>query len=289
MKKILMLGAVIIVVAPVLVCQEKGPPSATVTEIEGTAEIQTARGWERLTPLLPLAAGDVIRVTKPGRIVVMYLGGSPETITDAESPYVIRKTVLGKSKGEKAAEKLAGFLRGLMGKDAGREAKLVVRGAADAVEIIQPENTAILLTLDPIVLQWRGQKPPYTVSVFRREKGGTSELVFRADTNDTRIETPNEKLQPGASYIWVVAMGSEQWDAAFSLKTEAETQSLMAELSDILQAIPESYPLTRAVIQIGFFMQNKLVYEAYHLLEKSLVRFPDSEVLLRISAGFISK
>lgn len=286
MKNILMLGAVIIVVAPVLVCQEKAPPAATVTEIEGKVEIQRAHGWERLAPLIPLAAGDVIRVTKPGRIVVMYLGGSPVTITDAESPYVIRKTALGKSKGEKAAEKLAGLLKGLMGKDAGREAKLVVRGAAEAIEIIQPAGTAILLSKDPIVLQWRGRKPPYAVSVFQREKGRTSELLFRASTSDSRIEIPIEKLRPGASCLWVVAMGSEQWDAVFSLKTEAETQSVMTELSDILQAIPESYPLTRAVIQIGFFMQNKLVYEAYHLLEKSLVRFPNSEALLRISAEF---
>jgi hypothetical protein len=288
MKKICIFGVLIIMIISCLFAKEKGAPAATITEIEGMVEIQRAHGWERLAPLLPLFAGDSIRVSRPGKAVLLYLGGSPESVTETDSPYTIKKMSLGKSKGEKAAQKLAGLFKGLFGQEMGKKVNLVVRGTIDAVKIVQPDDTAILFPEKAIVLQWRGQQPPYTVSVFQGEIEKENKCVFKIGTNDTSLEVPVETFKENAPYSWIVSTPSEQWDGRFTLKSKAETGFLLQELAEILDEIPEIYPLTRAVVQGQFFIDHGLFYDAYQLINKSLAAFPESEALQRLQARFSS-
>lgn len=56
-------------------------------------------------------------------------------------------------------------------------------------------------------------------------------------------------------------------------------------LYDMVDAIPEAYPLTRAVVQSKFFIDKKLCYDANIFIKISLITFPNSEALHQLLAG----
>jgi hypothetical protein len=282
MKMGCIFGVLIIMVIPSLFSAENEVVVATITEIEGVVEIQRAHGWERLVPLQPLAVGDTIRVISPGKAVLMYLGGTPELITESNSPYLIKKTNPSKSKGEKAVEKLANLFKEMLVQEPARKVNLAVRGAIDSVKDVRPNKTKILFSDDFIIFQWRGLGPPYDVAIFWDDPRSDGEPIFSTETNVTSVTVPIDKFRPDFSYYWLVVAGLEQGDGRFSLISKEKTQSLLKELSEYLAMIPEDYPLTRAIVQSEFFIEKKLYYDAYQFLEKSLITFPESAALHRL-------
>jgi hypothetical protein len=279
MKKSFVACMLLFLIYPQLYTSENETPTATITEIEGTIEIERMQGWEQLAPLLPLFAGDRIRVSKPGKAVVMYLGGSPIAITEAESPYTIKKLSLEKSKKEKVGQKLTELINKLLGKESRKSVDLVVRGDVDCSKTIQPNDSIILFPEEKIMFCWPGQQPPYSISIFKDDSKNGDECIYNKTTNDTFHFVPIEIFKENTSYSWALSSPLEEWDGSFTLKSQNDTGVILKEIINILNEIPEEFSLTRTIVEYQLLIDYKLFYDANKLICKSLSLFPDNETL----------
>ena len=269
----------LLLIYPKLFSSENKTPTATITEIEGTVEIEKMKGWVQLAPLLPLFSGDRIRVSKPGKTVVMYLGGSPIAITEAESPYTIKKSSPEKSKKEKIGQKLTELINKLIGKESRKSVDLVVRGDVDCSQTIQPNDSTILFPEENIMFCWPGQQPPYSISIFKDDSKNGDKCIYNKTTNDISHFVPIEIFKENASYSWTLSSPLEEWDGSFILKSQNDTGLILKEIKDILNEIPEEFSLTRAIVECQMLIDYKLYYDANKLICKSLSLFPDNETL----------
>ena len=269
----------LILVYPQLFPSKNKPPTATITEIQGTVEVERIQGWEPLAPLFPLFEGDKIRVSKQGKAVVMYLGGSPILLIEAISPYTIKKTSPGKRKKEKAGQKLAGLLNKILGKESRKSVNLVVRGDIDCSRTIQPNDSNILFPNENIAFCWPGQQPPYLIKIFKGDLRNKTECIYNKSTNDISHLVPIEIFKENTVYSWTLSSHLEDWDGSFILKNKTDTGLILKEIAEILNEIPAEYLLTRAIVKSQLLIDHKLFYDANRLICESLSIFPDNETL----------
>lgn len=262
-----------------LIFAEKKSPAATITEIQGTIEVERGEGWEPVAPLFPLFEGDKIRVNKEGKAVVMYLGGSPILLTEAISPYTINILSPGKSKKEKTGEKIAGLLNKILGKESKKSVDLVVRGDIDCSKTIQPNDSTILFPNEHIEFCWPSQQPPYSIKIFKGDLKSETECIYNESINDISHRVPIEIFEENSVYSWTLSSPLDDWDGSFTLKNKNDSVIILKEIDDILNEIPKDFILTRMILKSQFLIDYKLYYDANRIICESLSLYPDNEVL----------
>ncbi len=279
MRKLLVTCLLLTLIYPQLFASKEKLPTATITEIQGKVEVERTQGWEPLVPLVPLFEGDKIRVSKPGKVVVMYLGGSPTLITEAISPYIINKSSQGKSKKEKAGEKLTELFNKLLGKESRKSVALVVRGDVDCSKSIQPNDSSILFPEDNIAFCWPKQQPPYSIKIYKGDSLSEADCIYQQTSNDTLHIVPVELFEENSVYSWSLSSSLEEWDGSFSIKSKADTGLILKEIAEILNEIPKEFLLTRAIVKSQLLIDHNLFYNANRLICETLLIFPENETL----------
>jgi hypothetical protein len=287
MKRWLLVGLFSVLAVLSGLPEEKEAPAATLTEVEGKAEMMKGQDWVELLPLQPLYPGDIIRIGEGGKAVLSYLGFSAETITEANSPYTIREPKIGASRGKKAISKLVSIFRGLIRKSEERSVALVTR-AKGGINVIQPDNTPVLYPEGAIIFQWEDDRPPYSLHIYQKVDGQGRKAVYEKQVEESLASVPAEIFLEGTTYNWVNFSDSKQGGGAFQILSKAETRSLRGELSELLQEIPEGNRITRYLVEYGFLTEKGLFYDAYRALHKARAEFPENETfpkLLRLFGG----
>ena len=181
-------------------------PMAVLTELRvGTGDVGIRRSgesdWIPAQPLLALRPGDQLRATGNAQAVVLFAGGSVQTVSAANSPFVVQ-VPRGRSGTENAQAVLGGVIKFLMGQQREpRYEQLAVRGPTLTPRIVSPRDTRLLP--GPVTLEWMGPASlRYQVKVV-----GPQGVVWDQD-NLPRQPVPYPAsappLEPGVRYTWLL-------------------------------------------------------------------------------------
>jgi hypothetical protein len=268
-----------------LLPKEEPTPVATVTEIEGKAEIKRDLVWEQLFPLQALYSGDTIRISKGGKAVLIYLGALTEIITELHSPYVIKDKQVGDTQTHKAKNKLNNIIRRLMHREEERSLSLSTRALSSQlkeIKIIRPNSTSILYSKDSIQFRWQGDRPPYHISIYKTNDRGERKIIFEKEVEENMASVPAKYFVENAIYHWVIFSDTHQGGGTFHLLNKLDTKSILKKLSEILKVIPEQNSVTRYLIRYEFLVEKGFLYDASRTLDEARQRHPDNETFKKL-------
>ncbi|MGD2091019.1 MAG: DUF928 domain-containing protein [Candidatus Aminicenantes bacterium] len=268
---------------------------ATITEIQGKAEIKKEENWQDLHPLEPLYDGDFIRIK--GKAVLMYLGISTEVIGVTNSPYIVRKRKFAEGRFKKVLKKVKRNLSGLIMPQYKYKIKtLGVRSGSEKIKIIMPPNkTSILFPKNFIRFKWIYVKEPYDESSgtvyfrihqrLKKKKTKTvyEQLIENIEGNNS-LMVPGSVFREGATYQWSF---NRQKLGTFYILGKKKGNSILSETSHLLKEmkvpqLEEPYGSTFFLIQYSLFIEKGLHYDAIKNLYKLHKENPANETLTKI-------
>jgi hypothetical protein len=286
MKKAILFILIVFMLNDLTLCFEERAAVATLTEIEGQVEIRKNDAWETLFPLQPLYPGDVIRVSRRGKAVLMYLGASMETITEVNSPCIIKQKEIGQSRMHKGLQKLKEIMTGLVQRDEKKTALLVSRQIRDRLKILQPpKDSFVLFPKDYIDFKWELAKPPFIIRIFRETDDNEREKVFEKELNDIELRVPGEIFHENTTYSWIVFTEHREEIGWMHFLKREESQAILSEFSELLAQIPEENQVTRYLANYGFYVDKGLYYDAHSLYSQIQQKYPENQTFKRIK-GF---
>jgi hypothetical protein len=261
-------------------------PAAVLTELRpGTGEIQVRRAaegaWAPALPLLALRPGDQVRATGPAQAVLVFTGGGVQTVSAANSPFVV-PAPRARSGAANTQALVAGVVQFLLGQQKEpRYEQLSVRGPSIAPRILAPRESR--LRPGPVLFEWMGGAAfRYQVKLV-----GPEGVVWEQDglpRQPLAYPAIAPPLRPGASYRWTLtAPGQPVQQATFELVTEAEAARIAGALAALQPAALAGYPPTTAtVMRVGLLVQERLYAEARRELLAALAAEPAAPSLRQL-------
>jgi len=255
-------------------------PTAVLTELRvGAADVGIRRSgestWIPAQPLLALRPGDQLRATGNAQAVILFAGGSVQTVSAANSPFVVQAP-RGRSGTENTQAFLGGVIQFLMGQQREpRYEQLAVRGPTLTPRIVSPRDTRLLP--GPVTLEWMGPASlRYQVKVV-----GPQGVVWDQDNlprQPVQYPASAPPLKPGARYTWLLtAPGQPDQQAQFEVVPTAEASRIQTALASVRSESPTAYPpSTVSVIRVGLLLHEKLYADARRELLARIATEPAS-------------
>ncbi|HYE91342.1 MAG TPA: hypothetical protein VEA38_09995 [Terriglobales bacterium] len=248
--------------------------AAFVTEItglaRGTAEVKRgAAAWAPAEPLAALRAGDTVRTTGEGRVVIIHHpGGAPVTITAATSPHVVQRAQ--PRRGEQQMRVITtGLVEFFIGKQSLPSYRRAVSRDAGPPPpgIVSPRHTRLFG--GPVVFEWQGPADAYALRVL----GPQGEEVWRTETRQslqTVYPLSAPPLQPGVRYTWELTRhGAVVERSSFELLTEGDARRVYQALEALSRGAPDLPPGTLTVLRTAILFDEGLFVEARRELERA--------------------
>ncbi len=271
---------------PLAAAPPKKNPLATLTEVTGTVEIQRGQVWERLYPLQPLFPGDTIRVGQGSHAILMYFGASSESIEEPQSPYVVTEKKAKSGQRNNVNKKIGLIVQKLIRGEEERTSVLTTRSMlykTERLRVLRPDGTSVLFLSDFIKLRWLGGLPPYHLTILSLGKQGRETTVLEKDVKDMSLDIPLSLLPEDTYFRWQVTSGEQQGSGTFHVLSRTASESIDAELSEIMQQIPERNAATRYLVKYGYMIDHALLYDANKVLMEAKERFPEDETFKKLS------
>jgi hypothetical protein len=248
-----------------------------------TGEIRVKRAgetdWMVAQPLLSLRPGDQVLATGEARVVLVFAKGSVETVSAANSPFVVHAPS-APSGGEKGRAVLTGVIQFLLGQQSGPQYEsLSVRGVGpEPTRIVSPRETRLLPS--PVTFEWTG---PSSLRYRLQVAGPRGQQWEQSDLPRQPLGYPASAppLRQGERYIWeLTAPGQPVQRAQFEILTRAEADRIEATLADLRPSTLVGYPPSTVVLmRAGFLLQEKLYVAARRELVDGIAADPQSPSL----------
>jgi hypothetical protein len=237
--------------------------------------------WISARPLLTLRPGDHVRTTGEAQAVVLFSGGSAQTVTAGNSPFVVQAP-RGRSGAENAQNLLGGVVQFLIGQQRDpRYEQLSVRGPNLAPRIVSPRDTRLLP--GPVTFEWTGP----AAARYRVKVAGPEGAVWEAeDLPSQPISYPPSAsaLRPGARYTWTLtAPGKSPQQAHFEILSEADAQRVVAALGSLRPEVLTGFPPSTVVVtRAGLLLQERLYTDARREILAGLAADPRAPTLRQL-------
>lgn len=279
-SRLLILGALLMVIAPAVLWAQSQEAVAVITELKlnrGDIQIRAAgnKTPERAAVLQSLYAGAQIQVSKDASVVILFTDGMRTVRVDEKnSPFEIKAPQGKESQASGRVKEVASLLLGK--KKPPTYVPLAVRGATQPPTLLSPRNTKLMS--DSPTLQWMGMdRQPGTVKVY-----GPEGLVWSAENIAlTQIRYPSAapRLKPGVEYSWVIEKkGFPPEKAPFKLLTAQEAQAVQQRMTSLNRAEGVS-KTTLSILRASLLVSQELFHEAREILTEAANADPDEPTL----------
>ncbi|MBI3825971.1 MAG: hypothetical protein HY294_08245 [Candidatus Rokubacteria bacterium] len=216
-------------------------PVAYVTELHGQrggVRVQSAGAGDAppAQPLMPLHAGDRIRVTGDGRAVVLFHAGTVQVVTLDNSPYTVTPPP-GPAASERLQAAMHSIAHALLGRpEPPTTRRLSVRGSDEppggAPVILAPRHSRVMP--GGVVFEWRDD---HAGSHEIRVSGSDGAVVWqRAGIARSPVAYPDtgRRLAEATRYVWELSTPGRPTQAAqFEIVSSAEAARIQAELAEL--------------------------------------------------------
>lgn len=264
-------------------------PVAYLSEIHrtGKGEVRVkgpADGdWKAPQPLMPLHAGDQIRIAGEHSVVVLYRGASgAQRLAAANSPFVIPPSPPAAKMAQ--ARQVAGAVKDFMSlrQPPPTYRKAATRAGGDPPTIVSPRQTRLLPGAP--TFEWDG---PAGLTYAVRVMGPDGVLWAEAKLSGRTVTYPASApaLRDGVRYTWELEpAGFPAQRASFELLSESDAANVRQALAALAQA---DYPrTTAALMRAAVFMDRQLFQEARRELDAAAATDRD-EPTLQVALGHV--
>lgn len=268
-------------------------PVAVLTEMQvksGRVEVKLGGDpdWQAPKPLLPLRAGDQVRVVGEGRAVLVFTGGRGTLlVTQATSPVTVQaRTAEGGA--DRARSIMANVTTFLLGAQRNKTYQsLSVRSVrAQPPVILAPRDTRVLP--GGVTLEWAGSdRLKYRVRLLGPQG---AVLWEQADLDRAPLVYPAgaPALAPGTRYTWELETREHGVQrASFDVAPAADALRVRDGLATLTAArAPEYPPATLSLLRAGLLFQEALYADARRELLAAIGAAPE-EPTLRLLLGHV--
>ncbi len=261
-------------------------PLAVLTEIQlkrGKVEVKGAADadWQTPKPLLSLKAGDQVRVSGEGRVVLVFTGGrGTQLVTQANSPFTVQAQP-GDGVSDRARSILGNVTNFLLGAQKEKTYQsLSVRSVRVLPPIIlAPRDTKVLP--GALGFEWAGSdRLKYRVRLL----GPQGNVLWeQADLERRPLAYPSSApaLSPGTRYTWELETREHPVQrATFDVAPAADGARVKDALGALSPASAKGYPpATLSLMRAGLLFQEGLYADARSELAAAIKSNPDEPTL----------